>query len=138
MTQKKQWSDYSSGEKRAVKIVLGVLSAIIVLVIFSVAFSPNDQPNTEPEKAKLSATVLKQEVLGPANLRVYYEVENMSDVTTKPSCTINARSANGTYEGLDIFSLDDLPAKEVDIFKSDLVITNEGAQHVTDVTVSCK
>lgn len=95
------------------------------------------KPAPKP-KATYSATVPTYIPADPATLHVVVTVKNTSQVAGKPSCTVSASSANGTYHGFDIFELDKpiAPGKEF-TFTGNITITKEGSYYVTSAQATC-
>jgi hypothetical protein len=88
--------------------------------------------------AKFTATVMGYNPVNPADLAVYVQVTNTSSKPGTPACTINAQDASYAYHGIDIVTLQgSVAAGQTTHFEDNVTITSQGAQYVTQVTVSC-
>jgi hypothetical protein len=84
------------------------------------------------------ASVMGYNVLNPADLDVAVQVTNTGQSAGTPSCTIQASDPSGAYSGIDVAALQGtVAAGQTTHFTDNIVITHEGAQYVTDVTVKC-
>jgi hypothetical protein len=77
-------------------------------------------------------------VVNPADLAVYGTVTNTGTVAGTPTCTIQAHDDSYSYTGTDaVQRTSPLEPGGEWSFKDDVTITNQGAQYVTQVNVSC-
>jgi hypothetical protein len=84
------------------------------------------------------SSVMNYNVLNPADLTVAVQVTNTGHSAGTPSCTIEASDPSGAYTGFDIATIQGtVAAGEITHFADNIVITHQGAQYVTDVTVTC-
>lgn len=88
--------------------------------------------------AKYKASVVSYSVINPADLGVIVAVTNDGSKAGTPTCMINASDPGGAYTGFDSVTLEGtLAAGATTHFSDNFVITHQGAQYVTQVTVSC-
>lgn len=88
--------------------------------------------------AHYEAVVLEHSVVNPATLSVGVGVTDTGKGAGVPQCTIGAQDSSGTYKGFGSVTLKNkLEPGQDTTFTDDIVITHQGAQYVTEVTVSC-
>lgn len=112
----------------------------IALTLAFILFVPHG--STQP-KASATYTANLQEggmlVVNPADLQVFAEVKNTSNVAGTPSCTIDAQDDSGKYAGAYVVIRDSpLAPGGVWDFSQDVTITHQGAAYVTAVKVTCE
>jgi hypothetical protein len=125
--------------KKPVKIALGVAGGLIIITAIAGA-SGGGNTNSEPKRqAKYEAVVENYLVQDPATLTVRVKAHNVGNAPGKPSCTIAADNGTRAYHGFDTFVREtDLGPDEYWGFNGNITITNEGAEHIKEVTASCK
>lgn len=102
------------------------------------AESPAGQPEPTTVGPRFKGRLVNAEIVDPATVRVYVMVRNTGDEAGVPSCTVRVSNESDTYDGFDIFSLDDpiRPGKQRG-FNGLITVTNEGAAFVTESDVDC-
>ena len=119
------------------KILTGLLVAFILFMALGAATS--GKKDAAKGTAKYMATVQSHSVTDPATLRVDIKVHNVGTASGKPSCQITADNGTRAYHGFDkVVRNTDLGADEWWGFAQNITITNQGAEHIEDVTVDCK
>ena len=83
------------------------------------------------------ATVDGTAVIDPATIGVRFTVSNNGSKPVSPSCTINLQNAGGSYHGFDVFSMNPIAPGASVHASGHIVITGQGAQFVTQSTISC-
>jgi hypothetical protein len=117
------------------KLLTGLIAAFILFMVIGAATS-SDKPKGA---AKYVATVQNYSVTDPATLRVDIKVHNTGNASGKPNCQITTDNGTRAYHGVDRVVRDtDLGANEWWGFAQNITITNQGAEHIRDVTVDCK
>jgi predicted RNA-binding Zn-ribbon protein involved in translation (DUF1610 family) len=78
------------------------------------------------------------EQIGPADLRVYFTVQNVGKGSGSPTCQITAGNPSSAYYGFDtVWWNKSIPAGGQISAYDDITVTNQGAQYVTQVSVTC-
>lgn len=76
--------------------------------------------------------------IGPADLRVYFTVQNVGKGSGSPTCQVTAGNPSSPYYGFDtVYWNKPIPAGRQISDYYDITITNNGAQYVTQVSVKC-
>jgi hypothetical protein len=83
------------------------------------------------------ATVDGTAVVDPATVAVRFTVQNNGSQTVSPSCTISLQNAGGSYHGFDVFSMNPIAPGAAAHATGNITITSQGAQYVTQSTISC-
>ena len=83
------------------------------------------------------ATVDGTAVIDPATIGVRFTVTNNGSKSVSPSCTINLQNSGGSYHGFDVFSMNPIAPGASVHASGHIVITGQGAQFVTQSTISC-
>jgi hypothetical protein len=77
-------------------------------------------------------------VIDPADLAVTIRVRNTGHQAGAPTCQVQAQDASYAYYGVDEATLSNpIRAGAFAVYVDNVTITNQGAQYVTQVTVSC-
>lgn len=85
--------------------------------------------------AKVSGTT----VVNPATLAVAITVTNTGTSPATPDCTVDATDPSGAYSGVNEGSFATaIPAGQANTAVIDVTIASQGAQYVTDTTVTCR
>jgi len=117
------------------KILTGLIAIFILFMVIG-AVGSSSKPKGA---AKYAATVQNYSVTNPATLRVDVKVHNTGNASGKPSCQITADNGTRAYHGVDRVVRDtDLGTNEWWGFAQNITITNQGAGHISSVTVDCK
>jgi hypothetical protein len=104
--------------------------AIIIIAIVTLASGSSG--------AKWKASVEDYNVINPADLGVTVQVTNTGTRPGTPTCTVNAQDPSGAYSGIDIGTLNNaVRPGQTATYVDNVTITHQGAQYVTQVTVSC-
>ena len=77
------------------------------------------------------------QVINPATLAVAFHVTNNGSKAGAPYCTLNVGDVNDTYTGTDAFTMKTIQPGQTVTSVDDLTITHQGAQYVTQGTISC-
>lgn len=94
---------------------------------------------SDSSKPKYEAKAQNFTVTDPSTLRVDIKVHNVGEVSGKPNCSIEADNGTRSYRGTDrVVSDTELKPDGYWGFAQTLTITNEGAEYVDQVTVTCK
>jgi hypothetical protein len=110
--------------------IVVVVPVIIIVIVVLVLNNRSPKPTYDVKITNYSAT-------NPATLRVDIKVHNTSQVTAKPSCHIEAGSS--AYHGVDrVERAEDLKPNEWWGFAQNITATDQGAEYIKDVTVTCK
>jgi len=115
--------------RTAAYIVTGVMCLIIFLIVLLGSNS----------KSGYSASTTGYNVVDDATLSVSFKVTNHSNTSGDPTCTITAQSPNGNDYGTDQFQLSESlsPGQTVNS-QDEITISNQGANNVTQTSVSCR
>ena len=114
-------------------IIMGILAVIIIVALVS-------SLGGSGKKAKYTATVDTSNivVINPATVSLSFQVKNTGNAAGQPWCTLQASDANDTYSGTDYFQLSSpIQPGQTSTSADSLTITNQGAQYVTQATISC-
>ncbi|MGH3194019.1 MAG: DUF4307 domain-containing protein [Streptosporangiaceae bacterium] len=84
------------------------------------------------------AKIMDYNVLNPADLGVTVQVTNTGQSTGTPTCQISAQDPSYAYHGFDEVTLEGtLAPGQTTHFADNIVITSQGAQYVSQATVTC-
>jgi len=112
-------------------ILLGVAAVIAVIIIAIVTL-------TGGSGGSYKAAVENYTVINPADLAVAVRVTNTGSSAGTPTCTVNAADPSGAYSGFDEGTLTSPVAAGATVtYVDNVTITGQGAQYITQVTVSC-
>jgi hypothetical protein len=110
--------------------------AIILLIVISIVIA-----NSGP-KAKYQASVDTSSfvVVNPTTLSAGGTVKNIGKKAGKPMCTIDVSDASGNYSGQDMAQLNTTlqPGQSTRFQDQNITITKQGAQYVTQGTITCQ
>jgi hypothetical protein len=76
-------------------------------------------------------------VVDPATIAVRFTVHNDGTQAVSPACTISLQNAGGSYHGFDVFYMNPISAGGVTHGTGNITITSQGAQFVTQSSISC-
>ena len=109
--------------------VLAVLAALVIIIIVAVV---------NGSRATFTAREDGITVVNPAAVDVTLKVTNTGTSPATPSCTVNASDSSGAYTGINEGTLSGpvQPGQTVTTVM-EITITHQGAQYVTQATVSC-
>lgn len=120
----------------------GALIAFLVLAVIGLIVYGNSAINKVEDfkiGKKYETAVVSMTALDQSTLRVSAGVANIGDQTGRPECRVRATEPTGQYRGSDTFEVrDSLAPGSSTSFVAELVITNEGAEKITEVTIDCK
>jgi hypothetical protein len=112
---------------------LAVVALIGVIIWAVVSLTSHSGPS-----AAWKANVQDFNVLSPADLAVTVRVTNTGQEAGTPTCTVQASDPTNTYIGTDVGTLSKpMAAGSYSVYVDNVTITKQGAQYVTNVTVSC-
>lgn len=90
------------------------------------------------ERTTYHVTHINHRVLNPQEIRVSWIVHNTGMHTGAPDCEVNARSAGDAYTGFATArGIKSIRAGGQHAAFTTLTIANDGAEHVTKISVSC-
>lgn len=119
--------------------VLTSIGVVLVLFIALGAATSGNKDGQPKAAAKYEAAVQDYSVVDPATLRVDIKVHNAGSDAGKPSCHIEADNGTRAYHGFDrVERTEDLGPDQWWGFAQNITVSNEGAEHVKEVTVNCK
>jgi len=111
-------------------IILAVILAAIVIAVIELTGGGSG--------GSFKATVAGYTVINPADLSVAVHVTNTGSSAATPTCTVKANDPSYAYTGFDEGTLTSpVPAGQTVTYVDNVTITGQGAQYVTQVTVSC-
>lgn len=91
-----------------------------------------------PSPPHWKARVQDYAVINPADLAVTVRVTNTGGTAGTPDCTVQASDPSGAYTGIDAATLSSpVKAGAFAVYVDNVTITSQGAQYVTQVSVSC-
>ncbi len=76
-------------------------------------------------------------IVNPATLGVSFHVKNTGNAPGAPYCTLQVNDVNDTYSGTDAFTLKTIQPGQTVTSVDNVTITKQGAQYVTDGTITC-
>ncbi len=115
-------------------IILSVMAVIVLIIILASALGGSSK------KAKYTATVDTSNiaVINPATVSLSFKVTNTGNAPGQPWCTTHASDVNDTYSGTDYFQLSShIQPGQTSTSADSITITKQGAQYVTQATISC-
>ncbi len=120
-------------KKRSRLIKVSVIVAVIAF--FAIAATQG----SKSVAATFTGTVDSVKVVNPATVNVTFSITNTSKVAGKPNhCMINVSDTGGAYTGFDSPIYDtELAAGKTLTNSLNIVVTKQGAQYVTQGTVTC-
>jgi hypothetical protein len=133
-------TDQQKPKRTGRKVLIGVIIFIVIFLAIGALSSGGDADTNKPKSAaNYEAQVTNYSVTDPATLRVDVKVHNIGTESGKPSCHIEADNGTRAYHGFDrVERPEPLDADEWWGFAQNITITNQGAEHIKDVTVECK
>lgn len=126
------WQQRAPRRHRGLRIAcLAVIGTAVIIVAVTVLASGGGGTTWK-------ATVADYTVINPADLAVTVHVANTGTRAGTPTCKINAQDPSGAYSGFDEGTLTS-PVRPgaTATYVDNVTITSQGAQYVTQVTVSC-
>lgn len=84
-----------------------------------------------------SVDISSSQVVNPATLAVTFHVTNHGSKAGTPNCTINVGDVNDSYTGSDAFTMNSIKPGQTVTSVDNLTITHQGAQYVTQGTITC-
>lgn len=115
------------------RLVLSAIIAVALIVAVSAALSGGGGAS-----ASWKARVTNYVVINPADLAVTVQVTDTGKAAGTPTCTVQASDAAYAYTGFDEGTLDrPVQPGATTTYVDNVTITHQGAQYVTQVTVSC-
>ena len=132
-------------KKRIVIPLIFVVSAIIAGALGGnkTSTSPTSSPTdvsatTDSSGARVyPASVDGYAVVDPATIAVRFTVHNDGSQSVSPACTITLQNVGGSYHGFDVFYMNPIAAGGVTHGTGNITITSEGAQFVSQSSISC-
>ena len=113
--------------------IFALLSVLLAIVVIAVVIATSGGSG-----GSFKAVVADYVVINPADLAVTIHVTNTGSSAATPTCTVDAQDPSGAYSGVDVGTLaSPVAAGQTTTYVDNVTITHEGAQYVTQVTVSC-
>lgn len=122
-------------KQRTIGCITVLAFAILLVVVILVVAGGGGSGGP---KAAWKAHVQNHVVINPADLAVTVRVTNTGKAAGTPTCTVQAQDPSGAYTGVDVATLTKpIAAGAFGVYVDNVTITSQGAQYVTQVTVSC-
>jgi hypothetical protein len=117
--------------------LLGLVSLLAVVSLLS-ACSGGSNREDSAQLRSYPTTVDSFAVINPSQLSVAFTVKNDGSEPIEPSCKVKATDGTGTYKGIYMAIQDSIAAGVSQRLVTQVEISQEGAEFVTEVTAECE
>jgi hypothetical protein len=127
----------------AIKVANACIAASVVFFGFMITLalvqdSPNADSIRKAKVANITGIVHFISVINPATVNVVFDITNANDSAKTPTCSVSVSDPGSAYTG---FALPDftipLAAGQTQTNNINITVTNQGAQYVTEGSVTC-
>lgn len=114
-----------------------IATCITLFIFFILILAISNSTDTTP-KSTYEAHITDIGAIDPTTAKVLVIVKNTGKIEAAPICQISVHNESRTYQGFDTFDqLKKLKPGEQWGFSGTLTVTNQGADYVTNGSVSC-